>query len=121
MRSQMRCALRGSHPRRPPPAASIGWGTMSDGEVAIEATVDEQEARDHLVVLAAAGIAARLEQRTDGWVVVVPAVEAGRSRAAIADYLAELAAPSPGDLEWGPTSVGVLMAVLLVVAGVVTG
>jgi membrane associated rhomboid family serine protease len=95
---------------------------MSDGaEVAIEATADEQEARDRLVVLAAAGIGARMEHRSDGWVVVVAAGDVGRSRAAIADYLEELAAPSPGDLEWGPTNTGFLIATALVAAHALTG
>src|SRR5262245_36296062 len=95
---------------------------MSDGaEVAIEATPDEQEARDRLVVLAAAGIAARMEHGPNGWVVVVAENDVGRGRAAIADYLAELAIPSSDDLEWGPTWAGVAIAVGLVVACFFTG
>lgn len=91
-------------------------------EVALAATPDEQEARDRLVVLAAAGIAARIEHGPDGWVVVVAADDAGRGRAAIADYQAELASPgTSGDLEWGPTKAGMLIAAALLAVQPLTG
>lgn len=94
----------------------------------IEATVRETpnpaEADEWAVVLAAAGIAHRLEATGAGWALIVQPGDVERARGALSAYDEELVDESPADVPdpgYGSTRIGIAVAVLLIGFFVVTG
>jgi membrane associated rhomboid family serine protease len=90
-------------------------------EVALETTADEAHAHDCGVVLAAAGVPARVERQASGWAVLVADGDLARAREALAAYLEDAVAPSTSDFEYGRTWVGLAMAAALVAIVPFTG
>jgi len=93
-------------------------------EATVRETPDPAEADEWAVVLAAAGIAHRLEATGAGWTLMVQPGDVERARGALSAYDEEVAdeipagVPDPG---YGSTPIGVAVAVLLIGFFVVTG
>ncbi|MFQ5896884.1 MAG: rhomboid family intramembrane serine protease [Candidatus Methylomirabilia bacterium] len=93
-------------------------------ETAVCVNPNAKQAEERAVVLAAGGIAYRLEETDAGWALVVSARDATRARDALAAYdeesrhAAVADAPPPG---YGVTWIGALVAALLVGFFAVTG
>src|SRR5262249_32142249 len=89
--------------------------------IALETTTDEAWARDCGVVLAAAGVPARIERSSGGWAVLVADVDLGRARAALAAYVDDAVASPVGGFEYGPTWAGLVVAAILIAVVPLTG
>jgi rhomboid protease GluP len=90
-------------------------------EVALETTADEADARDYGVVLAAAGVPARVERQASGWAVLVADGDLARAREALAAYLEDAVTPPTSDFEYGRTRMGLVIAAALIAIVPFTG
>ncbi|MGH7895110.1 MAG: hypothetical protein ACREQL_10600, partial [Candidatus Binatia bacterium] len=91
-------------------------------EVASRTASSEEEARDWMLVLSAAGVPCRVDRRPDGWAVVVSSPDASRAAAALVAYDADAVPVSAATtFEWGPTRAGLVIAALLVAFRPLTG
>ena len=121
-KSRARRSIVGVPTTSPSGAAKGMLQKMADtAEVDLETTPDESDARDWSLVLAAAGVPARVEQRASGWAILVANGDLGRARAALAAYLADAVASRAPEFEYGPTKAGLAMAAALVAITPFTG
>lgn len=93
------------------------------GEVVVRAADDQARSREWAVVLQAAGVPCRIERSPHGWGVIVASADASAANSALAAYDAEAISVGVDEApaEYGPTSAGVLMALVLWGAALVTG
>ncbi len=93
-------------------------------EVVLGVTGHASEADEWTLVLAAAGVPYRVVADAGAWRLVVAEGDAARARAALDAYGHDQRRRPPAPLavpEYGPTSVGIVLALVLVAAYVVTG
>lgn len=86
-------------------------------------TSHRRRAEEWALVLAAAGIASRLDESAGEWCLLVSATDAVSAASALDAFDREsiVPAPPPAPPEWGPTYAGAVLAGSLVVAYAVTG
>jgi membrane associated rhomboid family serine protease len=101
----------------------VSQADPDSGEVIVRASDDQAQSREWAVVVQAAGVPCRVERSPGGWGVVVASGDESAARTALAAYDAEVIPVGRGDevVEYGPTAVGVMMAVVLWAAAIVTG
>jgi rhomboid protease GluP len=98
--------------------------TDDPSEAAVCVTPSAKRAEECAVVLASHGIAHRLETTGAGWMVMVAASDAGRASSALVEYDRENQDEAPNDPSpppYGTTSIGGVIATLLVGFFAVTG
>jgi membrane associated rhomboid family serine protease len=95
---------------------------MRDPEVQVRATPNPTRAGDWALVLASAGLAYRLDQRADAFVLLVGGPDAPAALAALDAYDVEAASrPVPPAPDAGPSSLGILIGLALCAMFLVTG
>ena len=94
-----------------------------DGESLARCTPHRRRSEEWALVLAAAGIASRIDESAGEWCVFVSARDAAVAASALDAFDRESVEPAPSPVfpEWGPTYAGAALAASLLVAYAVTG
>jgi membrane associated rhomboid family serine protease len=91
-------------------------------EVQVRASASPTRAGDWALVLAAAGIPYRLDQREGAFLLMVAAADQGAATAALDGYDAETPSrPAPAAPDAGPSSLGIVMGLLFAAMFLMTG
>src|SRR5262245_26064417 len=107
-----------------PPGFPHRWPVSASEEFVLGVTADERELDEWALVLASEGIVYRLEETPAAWRLLVAPRDAARAQAVLDAYGRdeERRPPAPTPVpEYGPTRVGVVLAVGLVAFAVLAG